>query len=305
MPNSIVYNANRQEPSGTYFLTPTSPSTAVEPKGAAATTRRFGEYINRVLQKAGVAAVNMPDTGTPAPVQEPVVSHPYYPLATKMHDYVENDQPVWRVVVTFASTLAVVLGTTWIAIHRWRPAITTRDRVIVLWFTLAGCLHTLFEGYFVYNHDRLPGRLDTVGQLWKEYALSDSRYLTGDTFVLAIETITVLLWGPLSFFTAYLVAASRPLRHVFQIIVSVAHIYGCGLYFATATVDSYLRGIEHSRPEFLYLWVYYFGLNVIFIVIPSSKLTSFWASTTGLTELQYCCTKAPPKSDKLLRLSKE
>lgn len=28
--------------------------------------------------------------------------------------------------------------------------------------------------------------------LWKEYALSDSRYLTGDLFTLCIETITVV-----------------------------------------------------------------------------------------------------------------
>ncbi|CAL3965508.1 unnamed protein product, partial [Diplocarpon coronariae] len=28
------------------------------------------------------------------------------------------------------------------------------------------------------------------GQLWKEYALSDSRYLTSDPFVLCMETVT-------------------------------------------------------------------------------------------------------------------
>lgn len=35
---------------------------------------------------------------------------------------------------------------------------------------------------------------DAVGQLWKEYALSDSRYMTADTLVLCMETITVV--GP-------------------------------------------------------------------------------------------------------------
>lgn len=33
---------------------------------------------------------------------------------------------------------------------------------------------------------------DLFGQLWKEYALSDSRYLTSDTLVLCMEAITVV-----------------------------------------------------------------------------------------------------------------
>lgn len=33
---------------------------------------------------------------------------------------------------------------------------------------------------------------DLFGQLWKEYALSDSRYLTSDPFVLCMEVITAV-----------------------------------------------------------------------------------------------------------------
>jgi cholestenol Delta-isomerase len=33
---------------------------------------------------------------------------------------------------------------------------------------------------------------DVIGQLWKEYAKSDSRYLVSDSFVVSIETITVV-----------------------------------------------------------------------------------------------------------------
>ena len=33
---------------------------------------------------------------------------------------------------------------------------------------------------------------DFFGQLWKEYALSDSRYMTSDTLVLCMETMTVV-----------------------------------------------------------------------------------------------------------------
>lgn len=33
---------------------------------------------------------------------------------------------------------------------------------------------------------------DLFGQLWKEYAMSDSRYLTSDPFVLCMETVTAV-----------------------------------------------------------------------------------------------------------------
>ena len=44
------------------------------------------------------------------------------------------------------------------------------------------------------------------GKLWKEYALSDSRYLTSDFFVLSVECITVV-----SFLDSLFTATKRPL----------------------------------------------------------------------------------------------
>lgn len=38
----------------------------------------------------------------------------------------------------------------------------------------------------------MPGMQDLFGQLWKEYAMSDSRYLTSDPFVLCMETVTAV-----------------------------------------------------------------------------------------------------------------
>lgn len=53
-------------------------------------------------------------------------------------------------------------------------------------------LHAFFEGYFVLYHSSLAGSQSLFAQLWKEYALSDSRYMTSDPFMLCIETITVV-----------------------------------------------------------------------------------------------------------------
>ena len=38
----------------------------------------------------------------------------------------------------------------------------------------------------------MPARQDPFGQMWKEYAYSDSRYMTSDAFVLCMETVTAV-----------------------------------------------------------------------------------------------------------------
>jgi hypothetical protein len=56
----------------------------------------------------------------------------------------------------------------------------------------AGTIHTFFEGYFAYNGGKMAGHSDLFGQLWKEYAKSDSRYLTWDPFTLCMEATTAV-----------------------------------------------------------------------------------------------------------------
>lgn len=128
-----------------------------------------------------------------------------------------------------------------------------------------------FEGYFVLNQSTLIGKQDLFAQLWKEYAISDSRYLTGDALVLGAEVITVLSWGPLSFAVATCIIRLSPWRHPLQIIVCVAHVYGDALYISTSLIDMSVRQISYSRPEALYFWFYFLFLNGIWLVIPSGK----------------------------------
>jgi len=104
--------------------------------------------------------------------------------------------------------------------------------------------------------------------VWKEYALSDSRYLTSDPFTLCVEAITVLVWGPLCYATAVSIARDSHLQHPLQIIVSVAHLYGVALYYATCYVEHLYHGVSYSRPEVLYFWVYYVGFNAPWVAVP-------------------------------------
>lgn len=143
------------------------------------------------------------------------------------------------------------------------------------------------------NHSTIGSLQTLFAQLWKEYALADSRYLSGDLLVLCAETITALVWGPLSYLTAIAVVASSPSRHVLQIFVSLGHFYGDLLYLSTSLVDLYVRNNLYSRPEPYYLWFYFVFLNGIWLVVPGSMWSpnSMHVWLTG-TVLLYQSTTA-------------
>ncbi|KAJ9638421.1 hypothetical protein H2199_007110 [Coniosporium tulheliwenetii] len=137
-----------------------------------------------------------------------------------------------------------------------------------MWFVLSGCIHFFFEGYYAYNFRAMGGRQDLFGQLWKEYAYSDSRYLTQNAFVMCMESITAICWGPLSFIVAHLITTEHPLRHPLQAIVSLGQLYGDVLYYATSMFDHYYLERSYWRPEAYYYWCYYVFMNLFWIVIP-------------------------------------
>lgn len=161
-------------------------------------------------------------------------------------------------------------------------------------------------------------------QLWKEYALSDSRYLTSDVFTVCVETITTVrftfsspfthlfqcqwliqmynfqfVWGPLSLLTVLYIRTNHPSRHVFQIIVCVAHLYGVALYYATNWAEQRFHGVSYSRPEFLYFWVYYVGFNAPWAIVPFCE--SFKAEASVPLNMHAPLSNKPGKLMLLLR----
>ncbi|KAI9730198.1 MAG: hypothetical protein M1834_005962 [Cirrosporium novae-zelandiae] len=213
--------------------------------------------------------------------------NPYYPIGTEIVGYLANEWSVSTLLAIFAGTCGGVLGSTLAWVSWNKPNLSRRERSIILWFVLSGCIHFFFEGYFCLNHTHMGGQQDLFGQLWKEYALSDSRYLTSDPFVLCMESITALCWGPLSLLVAYFITIQHPMRHPLQLIVSLGQIYGDVLYYATNIFDDYYKGLSYSRPEAYYFWGYYFFMNIIWIIIPSSLLyQSFQACTKAFAFLQ-------------------
>ncbi|KAF4974907.1 hypothetical protein FZEAL_8237 [Fusarium zealandicum] len=216
----------------------------------------------------------MADRITPA--SAPVLGHPYFPTDAVIAGYVANDKDVTELMLVFGAVTGAVIGTA-----LWQTTLSRRplrpvDRFAAAWFALCAFLHIAFEGYYLIYRHQLPSMSSLFAQLWKEYALSDSRYLTHDIFTISVETITFplsrshlqLAWGPLSLLTCIGITRNWRSRHVAQTIVCTAHLYGVALYYLTNWTESRVHGVAYSRPETLYFWVYYVGFNMPWAVVP-------------------------------------
>ncbi|KAK4179279.1 putative 3-beta-hydroxysteroid-Delta(8),Delta(7)-isomerase [Triangularia setosa] len=204
------------------------------------------------------------------------VSHPYYPTDATVPFYAANTTPLLAILFSFAGLIAGFVFTCLAASKHVNPKLQRSDLAVISWFALCGFLHLFFEGYFVLNHKVMAGSQDLFAQLWKEYGLSDSRYLTADPFMIWIETLTFLIWGPLSLLTVYLITAEQNApRHITQIVVCIGHLYGVALYYGTCHYIEKYQGLRYSRPEWVYYWGYYAGMNAPWGVVP---LLLLWQS---------------------------
>ncbi|TLS27953.1 hypothetical protein PpBr36_00536 [Pyricularia pennisetigena] len=109
--------------------------------------------------------------------------HPYFPEDASIPDFVPNDKSLTDIVLPFSGTITCVLAASVILSKRYNPGLGLTDLGQICWFVLS---------YLVLNYERVASSNELYAQLWKEYSLSDSRYLTASTFVITIETITVL-----------------------------------------------------------------------------------------------------------------
>ncbi|KAL6871876.1 Emopamil-binding protein [Trichoderma novae-zelandiae] len=201
------------------------------------------------------------------------LDHPYYPLGVSIPDYVPNGLPLSRSLPLFGTLIgAVAISAFFLSGPRSGSASRRRvrsvDRFAASWFALCGFLHIVFEGYYILHRTNISGMNTLFAQVWKEYALSDSRYLTSDVFTVCVETITVFALGPLCLLTLLCIRTNHPSRHLFQTIVCVAHLYGVALYYATNWAEQRFHNVSYSRPETLYFWVYYVGFNAPWVIVP-------------------------------------
>lgn len=127
--------------------------------------------------------------------------HPYYPQDLVFDHYVPNTNTVFHTLVYVFIGFFAILALTVILGYPLRNSTLAplSEKFAFFWFILCAALHLGFEGYYGIYHATLAGDNSPVAQVWKEYAISDSRYLTSDSFVRVVEAITTV-----SFLLSYL-----------------------------------------------------------------------------------------------------
>ncbi|KAL1918420.1 uncharacterized protein VTP21DRAFT_3080 [Calcarisporiella thermophila] len=203
------------------------------------------------------------------------IPHPYYPRTAKLPGYVPNTLSMYDCLAWVGVPVALTMGLS-LFLLRQRKDLTTREKCTFVWFAVCALIHSVLEGYVGVNHKAVASDQSLLGQLWKEYAHADSRYLTSDPFVINMERITAFCWGSLSIVICYAIYHNKPYRHVAQLVVSVGQLYGDILYFATTLFE----GNPHVNPHFFYVWVYFFSFNFVWVVIPSILIVRSWQHLT-------------------------
>ena len=99
-------------------------------------------------------------------------------------NYKANSIPVETILTYFfVSCGALALITLLLTLIANKQPLSLTTRLTAIWFAICAAIHMILEGYFVINASSIASDSFFFAQVWKEYAHSDSRYLTGDLTV--------------------------------------------------------------------------------------------------------------------------
>ncbi|KAI8997603.1 Emopamil-binding protein [Pilobolus umbonatus] len=193
------------------------------------------------------------------------MTHPYYPPTLLLPHYTPNDKSTTELLLIMGSLFMAVVMISYCSSKTLSKHTTSPIRFT--WFIVCSLLHMGFEGYWLWYRETIAGRNDVLAQLWKEYALGDSRYLSSDELLLTLEKMTIFIWGPLCFMSSCSIWGGSPKQYLFQLMASMCHLFSCSLYFIMDLPDAI-----HCVPQPLYFWIYFITFNLPWIVVPSLLL---------------------------------
>jgi hypothetical protein len=154
------------------------------------------------------------------------------------------------------------------------------DKLALLWYVYDMLVHVIMEGSFLYVS--LTGTAETsdfpLAFLWREYGKADRRWAISDPTIVSLELLTVVLCSLLCILLAIAIVNRKPWRHFVQVFLCVMELYGGWMTFC----PEWLTGnpnLDGSNP--VYLWVYLWFANGIWVVIPAILL---WQSFVAMNQ---------------------
>ncbi|KAL5039703.1 hypothetical protein BDEG_28284 [Batrachochytrium dendrobatidis JEL423] len=212
-----------------------------------------------------------------APLSD-MIPHPYYPRTLSIPSYSGRTWSPLQILGIFFSIIFItmVIGYRVISVSPHYSSKTKSSKVaqassaplgtrlIFLWFLACSGIHFITEGYYVAFNQTIASRNSFMAELWKEYALSDSRYITSDQTIVWIEAITAYIWGPLCFIACCMIYKNCSKRHLVLFSISFGQLYGDIIYYATTLAE----GAPHCNPHPFYFYFYFIFMNLFWIFIP-------------------------------------
>lgn len=171
------------------------------------------------------------------------------------------------------------------------------EKWILAWLLFDALIHFTLEGPFVYLSltGTVSNSTHVISELWKEYGKADSRWLYSDPTIVSLEILTVVVDGTLCLLLIYAIVTKRFCRHYLQLVLCVCELYGGWMTFC----PEWLTGSKALVTDnFLYLWVYLFFFNFLWVIIPFALMYQSWVDIrdNGI---------APDFDSRALRISKK
>lgn len=204
-----------------------------------------------------------------------------------MVETIQSDSPALFTHVTFYSLLACAaqFAVGYVFAQIWGKKCSVTDRWVLVWLFYDAIVHITLEGPFVYMS--LIGTVATAdnifAELWKEYGKADSRWLHSDPTIVSLELLTVVLDGFLALLLIYAIVKDKHYRHFIQITLCVCELYGGWMTFCP---DWLIGSPSLNTSNWLYLWVYLFFFNGVWVVVPGLLLWQSWHVLKSAHHLQ-------------------
>ncbi|XP_072024981.1 uncharacterized protein [Amphiura filiformis] len=201
--------------------------------------------------------------------------HPFHPEDLHVPDYLPNNISSAQIaaggVASFTITVLVFWGMTKTDFEG--TVLSPSRRMALSWWGMNGGLHIILQGYLVFFHKGMAASLNPIAQIWKEFAKGDSRYVTGDICIVAVEFIVSVVLGPLCYIIVWGFLSKSKYRHLMQLCGAVMHLYGNTIYYATEFLDDFRHTAPINTPHF---WICFIGLNMPWFFFPTLLLIESW-----------------------------
>lgn len=144
----------------------------------------------------------------------------------------------------------------WLLINNM-SALSTMDKVLVLWGVIVGFIFVYLKGTFVIFSSWVGDSSSPVWivSLWRVMALTDKRYSTSDDFLVSTEGFLALIVGPMALLFAWSICSRSSLRHPLGIFCTSADLYTL-LVSVAIQIRSKFQSISFSNMTlFVFLYI--------------------------------------------------